>query len=162
MITGGTNMNHESKMLLVFLFGIFTFAATQPAVQAAPATPSEPQTKMNLNVKIEQPELFWMCSFLNKDGDIGKPEMIQVEWSIGALPKDSKVQILIPKGKTEGNIAISTIKGDFVSFKVSVYGKDKTHFASMGMQVKNNGQTETITITPPEIIEPVLNWSNQK
>lgn len=152
------------KQLLRFTLCCFVLLAVSvlslSQAQAAPAQESPANAKLTVNVNIEQPSIFWNYTFLTKDTDLGKPESVKLIWSRGDSPSKEKSETLVLTGKSTGKATIETNKGALVNLRVCVYGPKILKLGTIDLQVLNNGQTESINITPPEYTEPNMTWGN--
>ncbi|MCX7779545.1 MAG: hypothetical protein N2491_01365 [Negativicutes bacterium] len=126
----------------------------------APVTQAAPEASLKIAVEIMDDTKFWNCSFFTKDGTPVKPTAVKVDWSIGNLGKNEKVQTIILPGKSSGQASIVTEKGALVNIGVSIRGPKNEYLGSWSSQTLNNGQTETIVITPPESVLPEITRSN--
>ncbi len=145
-------------VLALFVFAAFT-AVSVDHVQAAPSGPPAMAT-LKVKVSIDQPDIFWKYTFLTKDADLGKPTDIKIAWSVGELQRQEKTQTVISAGKSSGEVSIVTEKGALVNVQVSVRDAKGIKYGYTSLQVRNNGQTENITISPPESSEPKITWGN--
>lgn len=152
-------MERLAKFVLVlFMFTAFT-AVSAAHVQAAPSG-APATTNLKVKVSIDQADVFWKCTFLTRDADVGKPTDIKVAWSVGQLQGKEKTQTVIAAGKSTGEVSIAAEKGALVNIEVSVRDAKGIKYGYTSLQVRNNGQTENITISPPESSEPKITWGN--
>lgn len=145
------------KLAFVICLAFFVTAIALAPVQAE-AAPS--QATLTVKVDVDQADIFWNYTFLTKNTDLGKPSSIKLNWSLGDTPTKEKTETLIVTGKTSGKTTIVTDKGALVNINVGVYDNKNKKLGYISLQVKNNGQTESINITPPEFTEPNITWSN--
>jgi len=142
-------MGHIIKFCLAsFLFVFFSITAL-PSVQAA--------SQATLQVKTEiSNSNFWDYTFI-KETIPSKPSTITVEWSLGNGGSNPKNATIISVGKTSGQVAIVSTKGDLVNLSIYVKNSKNQILGKWGMQVTNKGQTESVTISLPETVEPLFN-----
>jgi hypothetical protein len=152
-------MRHFLQILGVLLISVVICVLTSPPAQAATGKLPGTATSLTLQIKIDQPEVFWNFNFLTRDSDIAKPAIIRIEWSVGDLSGQTKQETLVlDSSKSSGKLSISAEKGALVNLNVTVLGAKNLNLGSISLQVRNSGQTETVTITPPEIVEPKITW----
>lgn len=144
-------------MLCIAFFVSTTHSSVKAATNAQ--TPS-PKATMTVNISIDQPEIFWNYTFLTKDSDLGKPANIKLTWSVGELAAQEKTEVIVNPGKPIGKLAIVTEKGALVNIRVSVCDTKNTQLGYISLQVRNNGQSESVTMSPPEFTEPKITWGN--
>lgn len=142
-------MRHIIKVCVAVLACVFFSIATVPAVQAAP------QATIQVNAEINGFN-FWECTFI-KDNLPSKPAVVKVEWSIGNNGSNQKEATLIAAGKTSGQVAIVTEKGELVNISICVKNSRNEVLGKWGTQLTNKGQTESVTISLPDTSEPVIN-----
>ena len=95
--------------------------------------------------------------FLTKDADFGKPATVKLTWGAGDFNRQEKTDTIVTTGKKSGQLAITTDKGILVNLQISVYDAKNTKYGVMSFQVRNNGQTQNITVAPPDSSEPKIN-----
>lgn len=150
------NWMKQTVMLCVLALVLFAFAGS---AGAAPQK-ADGQATMQIKLTVDKPHFFWEYTFLTKDYILAKPSQVKVIWSVGQVPKGEKSEVALNTGKNEGQVAITTAKGELVSVQVAVCD-DKGHkLGSVNLQVPNNGQTESIIVATPEYTEPQMTWSN--
>ena len=153
-------MGHFSKIAVVlFMSAIISVLSSLPAQAATDKLPAT-ATKLTLKVQIDQPEVFWNYTFLTRDSEFSKPSIIRIEWGVGNFSGQTKQATLVLDSKSSGKLSINTEKGELVSLNVAVLGAKNLKLGSISLQVRNSGQTETLTITPPEIVEPTFTWGS--
>ncbi|MEN6565372.1 MAG: hypothetical protein ABFC57_03635 [Veillonellales bacterium] len=130
-------------------------AATTATAQSAPG-----QATLTVKATVDQPEIFWKYTFLTKDSDLGKPADIKLVWSFGQTQIHEKTETIVNAGKDSGQLSLVTEKGALVNILLSVRDSKNVNLGSINLQVRNNGQTESISFTPPEFSEPKITWSN--
>lgn len=147
-------MGHVIKFCLASLAFVFFSITTLPSVQAAAA----PQATMQVNAEISNSN-FWDYAFI-KETIPSKPATVKVEWSFGNNGSNPKDATIISAGKTSGQVAIVSAKGELVNLSIFVRNAKNEILGKWSMQVTNKGQTESVTISLPETIEPLFNRSN--
>ncbi|AIF52987.1 hypothetical protein [Pelosinus sp. UFO1] len=142
-------MGHIIKFCLAsFVFVFFSITALTSVQAASQAT---------LQVKTEiSNSNFWDCTFI-KETIPSKPSTVNVEWSLGNNGSNPKDATIISAGKTSGQVAIVSAKGELVNLSICVRNAKNQILGKWGMQVTNKGQTESVTISLPETIEPLFN-----
>ncbi|MBP1764593.1 MAG: hypothetical protein H6Q65_1651 [Firmicutes bacterium] len=143
----------------LFLGAVLSFCFCLP-VQAATPTATAATTPLNLQVQIDQPNIFWNCWFMTPGAETAKPATIKVEWNSNGLAGQTKQTTLPITNKELGQLTIRTEKNAIINIDISVWSANNAKLGSLNMQVINHGQTETVTIAPPERIEPVFTWGN--
>lgn len=142
-------MGHIIKFCLASLVcAVFSLTAL-PSVQAAS------QATMQVNVEISNSN-FWDYNFI-KEATPSKPSAVKAEWSFGNTGSNPKDATILSAGKTSGQIAIVSAKGELVNLSISVRNAKNEILGKWNMQVTNTGQTEKISISLPETIEPLFN-----
>lgn len=147
-------MKHLLKVLCLLFASCFIFAgftANAAAAEAGTAT-------MRVDVRIDQPTVFWNYTFLTKDADFGKPAAVKLKWGIGDTKRQETTQTIVNPGDKKGRLEITTEKGALVNFQVAVVDADNAIHGTLGFQVRNNGQTELVTIAPPDFSEPQITF----
>lgn len=141
-------MGHIIKICFASLVCVFFSITTLPAAEAtSPAT---------LQVKAEiSNSNFWDFTFV-KESIPSKASSVKVEWTFGNTGKSPKNSTLIVAGKTSGQADILSEKGELVNLTVCVINAKSEILGKWSMQITNKGQAETITISLPERIEPLL------
>lgn len=145
-------------VLALFVFVVFT-AIPVTSVQAAPGE-APPTAKLKVRVDIDPADVFWKCTFLNEDADLGKPTEIKLTWSVGQLQRQEKSQTIVAAGKSSGEAFITAEKGALVNIQIAVCDSRGVKHGYTSIQVRNNGQTENISISLPESFEPKITWGN--
>lgn len=140
--------------VLALVLAVFTVPAG-----AAPQN-ADNQATMQIKLTVDKPHFFWEYTFLTKDYILAKPAEVKVIWSVGQVPKGEKSEVVLNTGKNEGQVAITTGKGELVSVQVAVFDGKGHKLGSVNLQVPNNGQKESIIIATPEYTEPQMTWSN--
>ncbi len=153
-------MGQFIRFTLGIVFCIIVSVITSPSAQAASGQAAPAQTTMKVKVSIDQPDIFWNYTFLTKDTTLGKPATVKLVWSVGEVPKSEKTEVVVNTGKTAGQLDISTEKKALVNINAIVYDSKNNKLGVINLQIQNNGQTENITISPPEFTEPKIIWSN--
>jgi hypothetical protein len=151
-------MNRLSKFLLAFPAFTLALAFMFAPAQAAPMASAQKNTTMKVDITINSPSIFWNYTFLSKDGYLGKPATVKVSWTVGDIPRGETSKIVATKGQTSGEVAISAPKDALVNIEAAVYDADGDKLGFISAQVPNNGQTEAISIAPPNFTEPKLVW----
>ncbi|CQR71454.1 hypothetical protein SOV_18070 [Sporomusa ovata DSM 2662] len=141
-------MNHIIKFCLASLVCIFFSITALPLAQAAS------QATIQVNVEISDSK-FWDCTFI-KEAIPSKPSTVKVEWSFGNNGNNPKDATIISAGKTKGQTAIVSAKGELVNLSICVKNAKNETLGKWGMQFTNKGQNERITISLPETIEPLF------
>lgn len=142
-------MGYIVKICLALLACVSFSITTLPSVQAA--------SQATIQVKAEiSNSNFWDYTFI-KESIPSKPSAVKVEWTFGNMGNNAKNVAIILPGKTSGQVDILSAKGELVNLMVSVTNAKNEVLGKWSMQVTNKGQTETITISLPESIEPLLN-----
>lgn len=131
-------------------------APSSPALAAS--APPSPTTKMTVQVEVATAPIFWKYTFLTKDGDMGSPAAIRVSWGVGDNSRGNNRQVVVEQGKASGRVAIVTEKNALVDMQIQVLSAKNVVLGSYNLFVRNNGQTEVITVTPPEYTEPTFTW----
>jgi len=153
-------MRNIIKLTFILFVALF-ISTTQSSVEAAAnEQATAPKANMTVKVNIDQPEIFWNYTFLTKDANLGKPANIKLAWSVGETGAKEKTEVVVNAGKSAGQLTIVTEKGDLVNIRVSVCDAKNTKLGYIGLQVRNNGQTESVSMSPPEFTEPNINWGN--
>jgi len=141
-------MGHIIKFCLASLACIFFSITALPSVQAAS------QATIQVNAEISDSN-FWDCTFI-KEAIPSKPSIVKIEWSLGnnySTPKDATI---ISAGKTKGQLAIVSEKGELVNLSIRIKNAKNETLGKWDMQVINKGQSESVTISLPETIEPLF------
>jgi hypothetical protein len=142
-------MGHIMKFCLASLVFVFFSITALPSVQAAS------QATMQVNAAISNSS-FWDYTFI-KETIPSKPSTVKVEWSLGNNGSNPKNATIISAGKTSGQVAIVSAKGELVNLSICVRNAKNEILGKWGMQVTNKGQTESVTISLPETVEPLFN-----
>lgn len=130
---------------------------SSPALAASPNTTAQ-TAKMTVQVDVTAAPVFWKYTFLTRDGDMAMPANVKISWGIGDNSRGNNRQIVVEQGKNSGKVAIVTEKNALVDMQIQVYSAKNVVLGSYNLFVRNNGQTEVITITPPEYTEPTFTW----
>jgi len=141
----------------LFLATVLSFCFCLP-VQAATPAASVATTPLDLQVQIDQPRMFWNCWFMAPGAEAAKPAAIKVEWNTNGISGQTKQTTLPITNKESGQLTIRTEKNATINIDISVWSAKNVKLGSINMQVINHGQTETVTIAPPERVEPVFTW----
>jgi hypothetical protein len=136
--------------LLLSLFNLAPVHAEAVAPVAPPAT-------LTVKVTIDQPELFWNYTLLTKDDDLGKPTAVKLTWGTGDSHRQESTDIIVNSGKKAGQLSITTPKGILVNLQIIVCDAKNIKYGSMSFQLRNNGQTQDVTVAPPLSAEPQIN-----
>lgn len=139
-------------LLLPLVFATFSL----PTVHAENSPANVPQETLKVHVIIDQPDLFWNYSFLTKDADLGKPAAVKLVWGTGESHRQEKSDVIVSQGKKAGQLSITADKGSLVNLQIVVCDANNTKYGSMSFQVRNNGQTQDITVAPPDSSEPKI------
>lgn len=131
-------------------------AFSSPAL-AAGSTPA-PTAKMTVQVNVDVAPLFWKYTFLTKGGDMAVPATIKVAWGIGDYARSTDRQVVVDTGKSSGKVTIVTEKNALVDMQIQVCSAKNVVLGTYNLFVRNNGQTEVITVTSPEYTEPIFTW----
>lgn len=150
-------MKQLGRYLLVLLTPLLMSVFSAAPVHAEAIPPAAPTATLTVKVAIDQPDLFWNYSFLTKDADLGKPAVVKLTWGTGDSHREEKTDIIVNTGKKAGQLSVTTTKGILVNLQISVYDAKNTKYGSMSFQVRNNGQTQDITVAPPASSEPLIN-----
>lgn len=148
-------MSRFMKAVMVLVVCIIVSAASVSSVQASPAT-------LTVLVDIDDQKVFWDCTYLTKEGVLGKPASIQVAWETGDVAVKAKTETVMTPGKAKGKLAIVTEKGAVVNMRVSVRDAKNIQLGYINLQVVNKGQSELVTFAPPESIEPIVNYGGKQ
>lgn len=147
--------------LTFILFVAFFISTNQSPVKAAANEPAPaPKATMTVKINVDQPEIFWNYTFLTKDSSLGKPANIKLTWSVGETAAQEKTEVVVTAGKSDGKLAIATEKGALVNIRVAVCDAKNVKLGYIGLQVRNNGQSESVSMSPPEFTEPHITWGN--
>lgn len=141
-------MGHIIKFCLASLVCVFFSITSLPPVQAAS------QATIQVNAEISDSD-FWNYTFI-KDTIPSKPSVVKIEWNLGNNGGNSKDATIITAGKTSGQVAIVSAKGELVNLSICVRNAKNEILGKWSMQVTNKGQTESFTISLPETVEPLL------
>ncbi len=153
-------MKRFSKICAVLLAVLAVSVSVFSPVHAAPNKPAADQKRLVVKINIYQPKIFWNYSFLNKEGDLGKPAAVKLTWSHGDMAKNEQTQVVITQGKSSGHIDVWTEKNELLNLIIKVYDAKGNRYGSTNIQVRNKGQVETFFVGPPEFSEPQFGWSN--
>lgn len=153
-------MNQILKLIFTVIMIFFASSFFSSSMQASPLPKSQDQAKLTVNVNIDQPDIFWNYTFLTKDGELGKPAVIKLTWSRGDSPSREKSEVIMSSTKSSGKTVILTEKGALVNLRVCIYDTKNTKLGYIDLQVSNNGQSESVNISPPEKTEPTMTWAN--
>ncbi len=140
-----------NRLLLLSLLACFLLVSTSLPVAAEPA-------KMQIEVKVEDPDTFWNCSYYTKEKTPTKPVEIKLEWSTDSFAKPTIISLVAPK-KDQGKYSLNSDKDLPVNLRVFITGPKGEILSSWNMQVLNKGQTEIITIFPPATVQPEFDRS---
>ena len=147
-------MKHLLKVVCLLFASCFVFAGFTANAAAAGASTAT----LRINVTIDQPNLFWNYTFLTKDGDFGKPTAVKLTWGTGDTKRQETTQTIVNPGEKKGHLEITTEKGALINFQVLVLDADNARHGTLGFQVRNSGQTELVTIAPPDFSEPQITF----
>lgn len=145
-------MRHIIKFCLALLVCVSFSVITLPSVQAAS------QSTMQVKAEISDSK-FWDYSFV-RDTTASKPSTVQVEWSFGNTGSNAKTATILLAGKTLGQVAIVSAKGEPINLSICVRNAKNELLGKWNMQIANTGQTEKVNISLPETIEPVFTRDN--
>lgn len=148
----GYIMGHIIKICLASLVCVFFSITALPSAQAAS------QATMQVKAEITDSN-FWDYTFI-KETIPSKPSTVKVEWSFGNTGSNAKDATIISAGKTAGQVAIVSAKGESVNLRICVRNAKNEILGTWSMQITNTGQTESVTISLPETIEPLLTRTN--
>jgi hypothetical protein len=147
-------MQRFAKIVLVFCLCVMVSSVSYSLAQAAPA-------KMTIKVQVvEQTKTFWDYAYLTREGFLSKATSVQIGWDTGMISKELKYATVMTPGKFEGEVNVTTEKGELVNYRVSVRDAKNVELGSISMQVRNIGQTEFYYISLPDFTEPKINYSN--
>jgi hypothetical protein len=149
-------MKQLTKYFLTLLLPLVFAAFSLPTVHAEAIPSNVPQETLKVHVIIDQPDLFWNYSFLTKDADLGKPETVKLVWGTGESHRQEKTEVIVSQGKKSGQLSITADRGALVNLQIVVCDAHNTKYGSMSFQVRNNGQTQDITVAPPDSSEPKI------
>ncbi|MBP2644650.1 MAG: hypothetical protein H6Q75_90 [Firmicutes bacterium] len=140
--------------LAVVFFGLTSLSLSQ--VQAAPSGGADSQATVNIEVKVDNPTIFWDLSYLTKESLIAKPAYIKIDWDAKAdTVKTSGSETVVMNGASSGKLSIRTTKDTQINYQVIIVGTNNTILGTLSMQVRNSGvQNKVITVSPPEISLP--------
>jgi len=150
-------MKHFSKYLLILFTPLLMSMFFLTPVHAEDKQAGNPQATLTVKVTIEQPELFWSYSFLTKDADLGKPTVVKLTWGTGNAIRQEKTDTIVTAGKKGGQLSITADKDSLINLQIFVCDANNMKYGSMSFQVRNNGQTQDITVAPPAFSEPLIN-----
>lgn len=150
-------MKQLAKYLLVLVTPLLLSMFNLAPVHAEAIAPVAPAATLTVKVAIDQPDLFWNYALLTKDSDLGKPAVVKLTWGTGDSHRQEQTDIIVNPGKKSGQLSITTPKGTLVNLQIIVYDAKNTKFGSMSFQVRNNGQTQDVTVAPPLSTEPQIN-----
>ncbi|MDU2065580.1 MAG: hypothetical protein E6713_12195 [Sporomusaceae bacterium] len=147
------------KLLTQTILSVFLACFALLSIPTTTFAEAAPTATMRIDVKVDQADVFWNTTYLTKDSsDFGKAAAVNLTWGIGDTKRQEQTQPLIAPGKGKGRVEITTEKGALINFQVVVLDADKQKHGTLSFQVRNNGQTEYITIAPPDFIEPNLTF----
>jgi len=150
-------MKQLRKFLLILFTPLLMSVFCLAPVHAEAIQSDAPQATLTVKVTIDQPELFWNYSFLTKDADFGKPTAVKLTWGTGNAHRQEKTDTIVNSGKKSGSLSIKADKGAIINLQIFVSDAKNTKYGSISFQVRNNGQTQDITVAPPESSEPLIN-----
>lgn len=150
-------MKQLGRYLLILLTPLLLSVFSAAPVHAEAIPQAAPTATLTVKVTIDQPDLFWNYSFLTKDSDLGKPAVVKLTSGTGDSSRQEKTDIIVNPGQKAGQLSVTTTKGILVNLQISVYDAKNTKYGSMSFQVRNNGQTQDITVAPPASSEPLIN-----
>lgn len=136
----------------LFLFACIVGIGIASPVPAL-AAPQSGTSSMVITVEIADPDVFWNSTYYQKDTTPRKPASVSLEWGMANKPSTTGATI-IPLKKDKGEYKITSEKGAVIDFDLIIKDEKGRKIVNWGMQLQNNGQTETITITPPPSNSP--------
>jgi hypothetical protein len=153
-------MSQLIKLTVALFIAIIVSAFPTPSVQAEASQPAPPKANLIIQVNIDQPDIFWNYTFLTKNSTLSKPSAVKLVWGLGVVQRQAKNEIVVTGGKTSGQVTVVTDKGELINIRVAVCDSKGTTLGFTSIQVKNNGQTETFVMSPPDSTEPKITWGN--
>lgn len=141
-------MGHLIKICLASLVCVLFSMTALPSAQAAS------QSTIQIKAEIISSN-FWDYTFI-KDSSPSKPSSVKVQWSSGNMGSNPKELLIIPAGKTLGQVDIVAEKGELINLNVCVVNSKNEILGKWGMQITNKGQNESVSISLPENTEAVL------
>lgn len=153
-------MRNLIKITFILCIALFVSTSQSSAKAATNDQVTSPKATITVKINVDQPDIFWNYTFLTKDSTLGKPANIKLTWSIGEIAAQEKTEVVVNAGKSAGQLAITAEKGALVNIRVSVCDTKNTKLGYIGLQVRNNGQSESVTMSPPEFTEPKITWGN--
>ncbi len=153
-------MSQLIKLTLALLITIVVSVFPNPLAQAEAGQPASSKATLTVQVNIDQPNIFWNYTFLTQNSTLGKPAAIKLVWGLGVVQRQAKNETVVTEGKSSGQTTIVTDKGELINIRVAVCDSKGTTLGFTSIQVKNNGQTETFVMSPPDSTEPKITWGN--
>lgn len=124
-----------------------------------PVAQAAEQSKLKVDISVDRPETFWVCTFVTSDDMVvAKPAKIVLKYSLGLSGVKEKSETIVTQGQKLGHFSLDTNKNELINLEVIVLDAANKKLGSSGFQVRNNGQLEFIVVAPPPVVEPQFNW----
>lgn len=149
-------MNLLTKITFALFISFFAcLNSISPAV-AATSQAVVSQKTMKVQITIIDPDTFWNYPYINRESEVAKPALIQVEWSIGDLGNKLTKTTIVVQGKATGETAIVTDKDALVNLRIIACDAKGRVLGTSSALENNRGQTKSFSITAPDFTEPKI------